>query len=161
MSRERESRPSVAVPAESWLPAGWVVEGKLRTSGATSGQIDKYWIEPTSGHRFTSKIGVLNFLKTGVLPKKRKSMGNADATKDSCGSSSGKKQMKLPSNKPKTFKFDFSDVPERVNWVSTDNYMDCWTPFNGDEKMADSVAQEWSAAFSYLIIGSDTNRPMF
>ena len=29
------------VPPESWLPAGWLVEDRVRTSGATAGVVDK------------------------------------------------------------------------------------------------------------------------
>ncbi|GLT43320.1 hypothetical protein SLA2020_172800 [Shorea laevis] len=152
---ESKSRRRVVVPAESWLPSGWIVEDRVRTSGATAGTVDKYYFDPTSGRRFRSKKEVLKFIGTGNSPNKKKGLENSDAGKDSPPeSSAGKKRMKNPDTKAETFNFDFYDVPEKISWVLTDASRDCWTPFIGDEKVAESDTQEWAAAFTRLTVGN-------
>ncbi|KAJ6964276.1 hypothetical protein NC652_002532 [Populus alba x Populus x berolinensis] len=72
----------------SWLPPGWVVEDRVRTSGATAGTRDKYYIEPVSGRRFRSKKEVQYYLETGTLKKRGKATENVDADTN--------KQTKIP-----------------------------------------------------------------
>ncbi|KAB2050472.1 hypothetical protein ERO13_A13G227300v2 [Gossypium hirsutum] len=60
------------VAPETWLPPGWLIEDRVRTSGATAGLVDKYYVDPTSGRKFRSKKEVLYFLENGSPPPKRK-----------------------------------------------------------------------------------------
>ncbi|KAF3454701.1 hypothetical protein FNV43_RR05149 [Rhamnella rubrinervis] len=131
----------------SWLPAGWHVVDKVRSSGATAGTRDKYYVDPVSGRRFRSKIEVLYFLETGSLRKKKKSMENSDA--DAMGSG-GQKQKSSKTAKNSTLNFDFSNVPEKVDWVLTDSTEESWTPYFGDDKVPESSKQEWAVAFTCL-----------
>lgn len=155
--------PENPQPPENWLPPGWIVEGKMRQSGLAAGQIYKYYTDPISKRKFRSKKEVLNFLGSGAVPvvtpnKKRKD--NASDVKDSPESPAMEKLKKsFSTSKTKTFKFDFSDVPQKINWILTDTYMECWTPFAENEKVAESIAQEWIAASTYLIVGK-TSPPM-
>ncbi|KAI3703358.1 hypothetical protein L1987_73373 [Smallanthus sonchifolius] len=61
----------------SWLPDGWNMIFKKRTSGATEGTVDRYFIAP-SGHRLRSKNEVLNFLETGSKRKKPPTQSSDD-----------------------------------------------------------------------------------
>ncbi|GLU11607.1 hypothetical protein SLE2022_283430 [Rubroshorea leprosula] len=152
---ESRSRRRVVVPVENWLPPGWVVEDRVRISGATAGTVDKYYFDPTSGRRFRSKKEVLKFLGTGNSTNKKKGLENSDAGKNSPPeSSASKKRMKDPDSTAKTSNFDFYNVPEKISWVLTDASRDCWIPFIGDEKVAESDTQEWPAAFTHLTVGN-------
>ncbi|OMO67764.1 Methyl-CpG DNA binding protein [Corchorus capsularis] len=134
------------VPPETWLPAGWLVEDRVRTSGATAGTVDKYYVDPSSGCKFRSKKEVLYYLETGTKRKK------GTETSSGCEEvppvvSSGKKQKKTP-KKQKPLNFDFHNVPEKVNWLLTNASADSWTPFLGDGQVPESTRQDWAAAFA-------------
>ncbi|KAI8525843.1 hypothetical protein RHMOL_Rhmol13G0262300 [Rhododendron molle] len=148
----------------NWLPEGWRMECKVRTSGATAGSFDriglvmglwpeslvsritivlskfKYYIEPVSGRRFRSKVEVDYFLQTGNKPNK-KAKPDADANRQE--KSGSKKKKSAPLN------FDFNNPPEKVRWVLTDAVKDQWTPFVGDKIIPKSTRQEWNAAFQF------------
>ncbi|KAK4606486.1 hypothetical protein RGQ29_000635 [Quercus rubra] len=133
-------------PAPDWLPAGWTVEDRVRSSGVTAGTVDRYYFHSVSGSRFRSKKEVLYFLETGTKRKTRKPSENSDA--DTMGS--GGQKQKKSATKAKTFplKFDFSNVPEKVQWVLTDFSKGSWAPFTGDKKVPQTTVQEWEAAFT-------------
>ncbi|KAL3813075.1 hypothetical protein ACJIZ3_014343 [Penstemon smallii] len=65
------------------------IELKVRSSGATSGLIDRYYIEPSGERKFRSKNEVLHFLETG---SKRKKSSNSEADIGSSGNPGSKKQ---------------------------------------------------------------------
>jgi hypothetical protein len=145
----KKGQPQVASGAfperPSWLPEGWGAECKVRTSGASAGSFDKYYIEPVSGRKFRSKVEVEYFLQTGSKPNKKRSDADADA--DANGNrpekSGSKKKKSAPLN------FDFKNLPEKVRWVLTDAVKDQWTPFVGDKIIPKSTRQEWNAAFQF------------
>ncbi|XP_015873985.2 methyl-CpG-binding domain-containing protein 5 [Ziziphus jujuba] len=130
----------------NWLPSGWIVEDRVRSSGATAGTVDKYYFHPVSGRRFRSKKEVLYFLETGT-PRKKKQTENSDAETKGSG---GHKQKSSAAAKSSTLNFDFSNVPEKVNWVLSDSPEGSWTPYIGDDMVAESGKQEWEAAFKFL-----------
>ncbi|KAL8479969.1 hypothetical protein ACS0TY_026272 [Phlomoides rotata] len=55
----------------SWLPEDWTIDLRVRSSGATAGLIDRYYVEPTGQRRFRSKNEVEHFLQTGIKLKRR------------------------------------------------------------------------------------------
>ena len=63
---------------------------------------------------------------------------------------SGGQKQKKSAMKAKTspLKFDFSNVPEKVQWVLTDFSKGSWAPFTGDKKVPQTTVQEWEAAFT-------------
>ncbi|XP_050369643.1 methyl-CpG-binding domain-containing protein 5-like [Argentina anserina] len=132
-----------------WLPAGWRVEYKVRSSGATAGITDRYYYDPVSGRRFRSKKEVLRFMETGTLKK------NADSDKTSEEGSASKKQRKSSTKPRSVVNFDFSDVPAKVEWVLTDSSQWSWTPFIGDQKVPESTAKEWANAFTVFTSNSN------
>ncbi|XP_022756606.1 methyl-CpG-binding domain-containing protein 5-like [Durio zibethinus] len=138
------------VAPETWLPAGWLIEDRVRSSGATAGIIDKYYVDPSSGQKFRSKKEVLYFLETGITPYKRKkgteTLGSEEV---SSGISAGNKQKKSD-KKPKPLNFDFVNVPEKVDWLLTNASADSWTPFLEDNEVPESTRQDWVAAFASL-----------
>ncbi|KAE8727685.1 Detected protein of confused Function [Hibiscus syriacus] len=148
------------VAPESWLPPGWLVEDRVRSSGATAGLVDRYYFEPSSGRRFRSKKEVLYFLETGSPQPKRKKGSEASSSEGlSSGNSSGNKQKKS-TKKPKPLNFDFANVPEKVDWLMTDACADYWTAFIGNEVVPQSTRQDWAAVFSSLI-ASKSSQAMF
>ncbi|XP_059627756.1 methyl-CpG-binding domain-containing protein 5-like [Cornus florida] len=145
---------SALVPERpDWLPEDWTMQCTIRSSGATAGSIDKYYVEPVAGRRFRSKQEVLYFLETGSK-RKRKLNPDADATSsESPGApkqkkSGSKKKKKKPSAPPPNF--DFDNVPEEVSWVLTDASSGTWSPYIGDEKVPQSTKQEWAAALEFV-----------
>lgn len=139
--------PSIA---PDWLPAGWLVQDRVRSSGATAGTIDKYYYDPASASRFRSKKEVLYFLETGTKRKKKKENSDADADADTMGSGSQNQKKSGTKAKSSALKFDYSNVPEKVEWVLTDFSQGSWAPFIGDKKVPESTVQEWAAAFTAL-----------
>ncbi|KAJ7969434.1 Methyl-CpG-binding domain-containing protein [Quillaja saponaria] len=151
----RKGSESTAGSASSerpdWLPSGWIIEDRVRSSGATAGTKDKYYLEPGSGRRFRSSKEVLYFLETGTLRKKRKVVENSDADVASMeDSGSHKHKSSATRSKSTTLNFDFLEVPEKVEWIFTGSSSACWTPFIGDEKVPESIWKEWAAAFTFL-----------
>ncbi|KAA8544301.1 hypothetical protein F0562_022313 [Nyssa sinensis] len=145
--------PAAVFPERpNWLPEGWRMDCRVRTSGASAGAIDRYYVEPVKGHRFRSKKEVLHFLETGSTRKRKQ---NPDADVLSPENPGAHKQKKSGSKLKKSApfdpsKFDFDKVPEEVSWVLTDASQGIWTPFLGDKKVSESNKQEWAAAFDYL-----------
>ncbi|KAL6563683.1 Methyl-CpG-binding domain protein 5 [Orobanche gracilis] len=71
-AEEMSTRPS-------WLPDDWKIDLRVRSSGATAGLIDRYFVEPSGQHRFRSKVEVLHFLETGSKKKKKSTSEANDA----------------------------------------------------------------------------------
>ncbi|CAK9327023.1 unnamed protein product [Citrullus colocynthis] len=132
----------------NWLPPGWVVEDRVRSSGATAGTVDKYYFDPVSNRRFRSKIEVLYFLETGTLRKRKKSLDGNPTSTD--GSEEPKSKKSSSNTKTAPLDFDFFNVPERVEWVLTDPSKDAWTPFIDKEKVPEYTKREWVGAFQLL-----------
>lgn len=64
------------------------------------------------------------------------------------GSEGQKPKKSGTKSKSSASKFDFFNVPEKVEWVLTDTSQGSWAPFIGDEKVSESTMQEWSTAFT-------------
>ncbi|XP_018815408.1 methyl-CpG-binding domain-containing protein 5-like [Juglans regia] len=141
-----QQRRVAAAPLPDWLPPGWLVEDRVRSSGASAGVIDRYFFEPVSGRRFRSKNEVLYFLETGTKRKKGKLGENSDA--DTMGSEGQKEKKSATKAKSSALKFDYLNVPEKVQWVLTDSSQGSWAPYIGEEKVPESTMQEWAAAFT-------------
>ncbi|XP_022753830.1 methyl-CpG-binding domain-containing protein 5-like [Durio zibethinus] len=158
-SAEPKVKRRVVAP-KTWLPAGWLVEYRVRSSGATAGLVDKYYVDPSSGRKFRSKKEVLYFLETGMLqPKRKKGTETPGSEEVSTGISAGNKQKKSD-KKPKPLNFDFSNVPEKVGWLLMNASADSWTPFLGDDQVPESTRQDWTAAFTSLT-PSKSDQAMF
>ncbi|XWS28835.1 hypothetical protein CRYUN_Cryun25bG0105700 [Craigia yunnanensis] len=158
-SAEPKVKPRV-VASETWLPAGWLVEERVRISGATAGMVDKYYVDTSSGRKFRSKKEVHYFLETGTpQPKRKKGTETHGSEEVSTGISAGNKQKKSD-KKPKPLNFDFINVPEKVGWLLTNSSEDSWTPFLGDDLVPKSTRQDWAAAFTSLT-ASKSNQTMF
>ncbi|GMI81782.1 methyl-CPG-binding domain 6 [Hibiscus trionum] len=139
------------VPPETWLPAGWLIEDRVRSSGATAGLVDKYYVDPSSGRKFRSKKEVLHYLETGMPPPKKKKGAETSGSEDVGTGNSGGNKKKKPDKKPKPLNFDFINVPRKVDWLLTNASEDRWTPFLGDDQVAKPTRQDWAAAFASLI----------
>ncbi|KAL1832285.1 hypothetical protein ACET3Z_001936 [Daucus carota] len=128
-----------------WLPAGWTVTYKTRTSGATAGTVDKYYVEPITGARFRSKVEVERYLETG---SKNKLPSDANATPlgtlNKNNEKSGTKKTGTKRKKEAVWSFDFKNPPEEVTWSLVDGM---WKPSIGGEQVQESTAQEWAATF--------------
>lgn len=140
--------PRRVLESPDWLPPGWVAKGKVRATGVTAGSLDRYYYDPVSGLQFRSKKEVLYFIETGTKRKRAKIMEDPSADTTMEGSGDQKRKTSATKTKCTALKFDFHNVPEKVNWVLTDSSQGSWAPFIGDEKVPDSVAQEWAAAFT-------------
>ncbi|GAB2235032.1 hypothetical protein Droror1_Dr00004309 [Drosera rotundifolia] len=80
-----------AVDVPDWLPIGWLMESRVRVSGASAGHRDKYYVHEESGRRCRSKKEVMSFLETGQT--KKRVADSAGGTPAENGSS-GKKPRK-------------------------------------------------------------------
>ncbi|KAK2643073.1 hypothetical protein Ddye_024836 [Dipteronia dyeriana] len=146
----RRSAAAVSTESPNWLPQGWKVEDRVRTSGATAGMVDKYYLDPSSGCRFRSKKEVLYFLEFGTKRKKK----NSDTEMESLGSSGSSKQKKSGAKgKTSALNFDYFNAPEKVQWVLTanseeSNSEESWIPFIGEEKVPESVKKDWAKAYA-------------
>lgn len=149
-----------------WLPPDWRTEYRVRSTGATAGHTDKYYVDP-AGHLFRSKNEVLHFLETGSIRKRKIPANINDAAKalENSGGRKGKKSLSnnkkdksgLKKSKSKTAsKFDFTNVPPKVDWVLTDSSKGSWTPFINEHKVPESDKRVWTAAFA----AEDNGGPM-
>ncbi|XP_057954150.1 methyl-CpG-binding domain-containing protein 5 [Malania oleifera] len=166
--RKRGSDQATAATSSetpSWLPPGWTVEDRVRSSGATAGLVDKYYVDPVSGYRFRSKKEVFYFLENGTKRKKKLKEGpdvdtpsqDTPSTHKKKGSGSKGKKRKVALN------FDFANVPAKVRWVLGDASEGSWTPFIGDadERVPESSKLEWAAAFESVASKGRSDGSMF
>lgn len=156
--RKSEKMGSALIPASvsterpAWLPPGWTIEYRVRGGGATAGLVDKYYIDPVSGHSFRSKNEVLYYIQNGKKLKKR-STDSPSAEKLTLGSSGGRKRKKsVPRVTTSVPNFDFVDVPEKVDWVFTDSSDGSWNPFIGDQEIPEFIKREWGNAFASVTV---------
>ncbi|KAL3579886.1 hypothetical protein D5086_017721, partial [Populus alba] len=150
-------RSSEMTIVTSWLPPGWVVEDRIRTSGVTAGTVDKYYIDPASGRKFRSKKDVQYYLETGTLKKKGKLTENSDADTNSAGNLKGDKN-KSAANTSFALNFDSFNVPERTEWVLANANEDTWIPFIDGKKVPLYDKEQWDFAFASLTTSSHVNR---
>ncbi|XP_006280964.2 methyl-CpG-binding domain-containing protein 6 [Capsella rubella] len=149
---ESKSRKRAA-PGDNWLPSGWRVEDKVRTSGATAGSVDKYYYEPNTGRKFRSRTEVLYYLQHGTSKKGAKKAENTDFNPDHLegqGSNKAIRKAREPPRPPPPLDFDFKNPPEKVSWSMGNTREEAWTPIIGDVKVQDSVRRDWSTAFTFI-----------
>ncbi|KAI3700358.1 hypothetical protein L2E82_44984 [Cichorium intybus] len=133
----------------SWLPENWEMILRKRTSGATEGTIDRYYISP-SGQRLRSKNEVLTFLETGG--KRKKTTPNTPNSDDAASEGSAPRSKKKTSARKKVhaaFTFDFRNPPEKVSWCLTYATEDVWSPKIGDWTLPLATKQEWASVFTH------------
>ncbi|CAN8248475.1 unnamed protein product [Cochlearia groenlandica] len=152
---ESKSRKRAAPGDNNWLPPGWRVEDKVRTSGATAGSVDKYYYEPITGRKFRSRTEVLYYLEHGTSKKGGKRAENTDSHSDHFGGGQGsyrstRKAKEPPPPPPRPLNFDFENPPEKVSWSMIDSGEEAWTPFVGEDKVQDSMRQDWCNAFTVI-----------
>ncbi|XP_062084961.1 methyl-CpG-binding domain-containing protein 5-like [Humulus lupulus] len=133
-------------PEIDWLPPGWTVEDRVRVSGASAGTTDRYYFDPISNRKFRSKKEVLYFLQTGTRLKRKKEF---DADAPSGDNSGAHKQKACTIEKGSARNFNFSDVPENVQWVLSDSSEE-WKAFIGNDQVLESSKRDWLAAFTLL-----------
>ncbi|ESQ42420.1 hypothetical protein EUTSA_v10014530mg [Eutrema salsugineum] len=147
---ESKSRKRAAPGDSNWLPPGWRVEDKVRTSGATAGSVDKYYYEPITGRKFRSRTEVLYYLEHGTSKRggSSKKAENTDSHSDHIeGQVSNRSSRKA---RPPPLKFDFENPPEKVSWSMANAGEEAWIPFLGDDKVQDSVSRDWCTAFTAI-----------
>ncbi|XP_017230488.1 methyl-CpG-binding domain-containing protein 5-like [Daucus carota subsp. sativus] len=112
-------------------------------SGA--GATDRYYVEPTTGARFRSKVEVERYLETGSknkLPSDTNATPSGTLNKNN--EKSGTKKTGTKRKKEAVWSFDFKNPPEEVTWSLVDGM---WKPSIGGEQVQESTAQEWAATF--------------
>ncbi|KAJ0245962.1 Methyl-CpG-binding domain-containing protein 6 [Hirschfeldia incana] len=152
---ESKSRKRAAPGDSSWLPPGWRVEDKVRTSGATAGSVDKYYLEPITGRKFRSRTEVLYYLEHGTTPKKgskkAKNTGSISGHLEGKGRNKSIRKAKELAPPPlQPLNFDFESVPEKVSWCMENAGEEAWTPFVGDGKVQESMRRDWCTAFTVI-----------
>ncbi|XP_077214425.1 methyl-CpG-binding domain-containing protein 5-like [Tasmannia lanceolata] len=141
-----------------WLPAGWTMKEKMRTSGEKY----KLYFDPVFNRRFRSKKKVLEFLKIGAV-QRPESIPKAEESGDSHTSSGnsrpnmqdGSLSKKRKGKEKKAMKFDHDDIPEKVTWVFTNPAQGSWTPILDGKNVSKSIKEEWDAAFERRSRGLD------
>jgi hypothetical protein len=149
---ESKSRKRAA-PGDNWLPPGWRVEDKIRTSGATAGSVDKYYYEPNTGRKFRSRTEVLYYLEHGTSKRGTKKAENTYFNPDHFegqGSNRVTRTATVPPPPPPPLDFDFKNPPDKVSWSMANAGEEGWIPNIGDVKVQDSVRRDWSTAFTFI-----------
>ncbi|CAI9277497.1 methyl-CpG-binding domain-containing protein 5 [Lactuca sativa] len=134
----------------SWLPENFEMILRKRTSGATEGTVDRYYIAP-SGQRLRSKNEVLTFLETGA--KRKKTTPSTPNSDDAASEGSAPRSKKKTSARKKVhaaFSFDFRNPPEKVSWCLTYATEDVWSPRIGDWELPLATKQEWASVFNHV-----------
>ncbi|XXG85074.1 hypothetical protein AAC387_Pa11g0235 [Persea americana] len=101
-----------------WLPEGWAMEVRERTSMKWEGVRDRYYYDPTNHHRFRSK----------------KEPSNTFSSPNQVGS-----VLKQQS----TLRFDFKNPPAKVSWVLCNSAEGSWTPYINKEEVSESTRNSW------------------
>ncbi|XP_057782006.1 methyl-CpG-binding domain-containing protein 6-like [Salvia miltiorrhiza] len=117
----RRRDPEEMSKRPSWLPEDWKIDLKVRSSGATAGLIDRYYVEPTGQRRFRSKVEVLHFLETGSKPAKRKGASETETTPSGSPASQTQRKSNTKRKKSEAFVSDNTQPPYVLNSVQTDN----------------------------------------
>ncbi|PIN25208.1 hypothetical protein CDL12_02045 [Handroanthus impetiginosus] len=115
----RRRNPEEMAKKPSWLPEDWKIELRVRSSGATAGLIDRYYVEPSGQRKFRSKVEVLSFLETGS--KRRKSTSETDAKASKSPASEKQKKSGAKRKKSEAVSSDTKDPPNVVNGVESDS----------------------------------------
>ncbi|KAI3756617.1 hypothetical protein L1987_56439 [Smallanthus sonchifolius] len=132
----------------TWLPEDWDMILRKRTSGATEGTVDRYYISP-SGRRLRSKNEVMTFLETGSKRKKPPTPSSVETPPKSTGPQT-KKKTSARKKVHAAFTFDFKNPPEKVSWCLSYASEDVWSPSIGDWTIPLATKQEWSAVFNHV-----------
>ncbi|KAH9627525.1 hypothetical protein KSS87_016239 [Heliosperma pusillum] len=140
-----------------WLPSEWLFRETLRTSGASAGSKDKYFIDPATNRRFRSKKEVFQYLETGTTPKQKRKNADSDAENTQVAlqvtETPNKRKKSEAKAKVSMKNFNFDEVPDKVKWDLIDVFEGTWRPLiNGVERVPESSKQEWTAAFTYLTL---------
>uniref|UniRef100_A0A803LCI1 MBD domain-containing protein n=1 Tax=Chenopodium quinoa TaxID=63459 RepID=A0A803LCI1_CHEQI len=163
-----ESQPSdcTIVPNPDWLSSDWVVQERVRNSGASKANLLglrpwQYYIEKATKVRLRSKKEVLNYIQTGSSTKRKNKTDDANGSP--VPDSATPKRKKAESKAKVSWKnFNFHDAPAKVKWVLSDIYEGTWRPLtNSVERVPESAKQEWSAAFTYLSLPNGSNGALF
>lgn len=83
-------------------------------------------------------------------------MGSHGSNKQKSGTKG--KSAPVPTPAPAPTNFDYSDAPEKIQWVLTKSSEDTWTPFIGKDKVPESTKREWAVAFKFLTTSSGGNK---
>ncbi|KAI5666837.1 hypothetical protein M9H77_16690 [Catharanthus roseus] len=145
--RQRKKLQNELVERPNWLPGDWNMEVKVRTSGATAGSTDRYYISP-SGQRLRSKNEVIHYLETGTkLKRKLKTVDGASASDNSSGGKQKKSKEDLKNFAP-LGNFDFNNPPHSVDYVATDD-----GDFNAsvnNKVLSESEQAQWDKVFWHV-----------
>ncbi|KAI3461267.1 hypothetical protein Pfo_017930 [Paulownia fortunei] len=115
----RRRNPEEMAKRPSWLPEDWKIDLRVRSSGATAGLIDRYYVEPSGQRKFRSKIEVLHFLETGNKPK-RKSTSETDTGPSGSPVSQKQKKSSTKRKRSEALNSDITHRPYVLNGVQAD-----------------------------------------
>ncbi|KAL7127086.1 hypothetical protein ABFS83_14G231000 [Erythranthe nasuta] len=115
----RRRDPDEMLKRPSWLPEDWKIDLRVRSSGATAGLIDRYYVEPTGNRKFRSKNEVVHYLETGSKLK-RKSTPETDAEVSETPPAAPKEKSSGKRKKSKPLNSDNIPSPHPLNSFKAD-----------------------------------------
>ncbi|KAK9122706.1 hypothetical protein Sjap_012308 [Stephania japonica] len=133
--RKRKGK-AAALPDNSWLPPGWVVERRVRTSGRSAGAVDTYYYDPERKKKFRSKNEVFHYLSMGTDGyKSRRESSSKKSCKRSGNAKATKKVVEVKEHLDLDLDFEFADLPD---WTMP-SALEGEVHFIGDLKIHKSV----------------------
>ncbi|KAJ8624001.1 hypothetical protein MRB53_032531 [Persea americana] len=125
--------PTVKIAEErpEWLPEGWTMEARERTSMKWKGVRDRYYYDPVNHQRFRSKKEVERFLKMETVKKYETKSLEVEPTTD---------------NLQSTLRLDLKNPPTMVSWVLSNFAEGVWTPYINSEEVSESTRNSWVTA---------------
>ncbi|GMN24188.1 hypothetical protein TIFTF001_000451 [Ficus carica] len=147
-----------------WLPPGWTVEDRVRTSGATAGTRDRVFLRFDNDSGFLNELlFLISLLAYGISTilircraanfgrrKRFSTFWKQEVEKKPMDSSGEQKQNASTNIKGSALNFNFSSVPEKVQWVLADSSGESWNALIGDKQVPESSKRDWLAAFTFL-----------
>ncbi|KAJ8618259.1 hypothetical protein MRB53_014445 [Persea americana] len=120
----------------TWLPDGWIMDVRRRTSSKREGYTDRYYYNPNIHHRFRSRKEVESFLKTETTRENKPKPKQVESHND------------RNENSPK---FNSKNCPTKVSWVLSNYGQGLWTPYVNSEEVPKSTKSLWVAKMEDII----------
>ncbi|CAN0910827.1 Triosephosphate isomerase, cytosolic [Linum grandiflorum] len=156
-----QSKPRARVFEMSWLPQGWLVEERVRTSGGTAGTVDKVpkiFIDSLDLFIAICTTSILYQAVDSGPSERCRTFLRQDRSEENHPITPtlmliSKKKSKKPPKEAKVashLDFNFSNAPDSVEWILADAKKGTWTPFVSGKKATDSELEVWDVTFKYL-----------
>ncbi|XXG59928.1 hypothetical protein AAC387_Pa04g1928 [Persea americana] len=152
-SPKRSKTIKIMEERPAWLPEGWRMEVRTRTSIKRAGFRDRYYYNPKVHHCFRSRKEVEHFLETGTIREhkpKPKKVESANVIRPYTSFRSPN-QIGFILKQQNPLRFNIKTCPAKVSWVLSNFGKGLWTPYINNEEVPKPTKDLWAAAMEDII----------